>query len=120
VRGPSAFPRLQLHYWSNVLDIPRGRVGADVVVTGFQGAFLFPFSLLQLVDQAKWRDSRAREIIVEATGSSAQGQKRVAVTAALDWVVNQVSSPHAPNLGAGDDPAKVKSRRRAKARNEGV
>lgn len=37
VRGPSAFPRLQLHYWSNVLDVLRGKVGADVVVTGVPG-----------------------------------------------------------------------------------
>ncbi|QRV91878.1 triacylglycerol lipase [Ceratobasidium sp. AG-Ba] len=37
VRGPSAFPRLQLHYWSNVLDILKGKVGADVVVTGVPG-----------------------------------------------------------------------------------
>ncbi|KAB5590795.1 hypothetical protein CTheo_5757 [Ceratobasidium theobromae] len=37
VRGPSYFPKLQLHYWSRVLDILRGRVGADVVVTGVPG-----------------------------------------------------------------------------------
>ncbi|PCH40383.1 alpha/beta-hydrolase [Wolfiporia cocos MD-104 SS10] len=33
VRGPSAFPRLQMHYWSNVLSIIRDKVGAEVLVT---------------------------------------------------------------------------------------
>lgn len=33
VRGPSAFPILQQHYWSNVLSILRDRVGAEVIVT---------------------------------------------------------------------------------------
>ncbi|KZW01642.1 alpha/beta-hydrolase [Exidia glandulosa HHB12029] len=32
VRGPSSFPRLQMHYWSNVLDILRNKVGAEVLV----------------------------------------------------------------------------------------
>ncbi|KAI0351390.1 alpha/beta-hydrolase [Trametes cingulata] len=34
VRGPSAFPILQQHYWSNVLNVLRGKVGAEVLVTG--------------------------------------------------------------------------------------
>ncbi|KAI9069372.1 alpha/beta-hydrolase [Trametes sanguinea] len=34
VRGPSAFPMLQQHYWSNVLNVLRGKVGAEVLVTG--------------------------------------------------------------------------------------
>ncbi|CDO72176.1 hypothetical protein BN946_scf184970.g28 [Trametes cinnabarina] len=34
VRGPSAFPILQHHYWSNVLSVLRGKVGAEVLVTG--------------------------------------------------------------------------------------
>ncbi|KAI8986279.1 Alpha/Beta hydrolase protein [Trametes punicea] len=34
VRGPSAFPILQHHYWSNVLNVLRGKVGAEVLVTG--------------------------------------------------------------------------------------
>ncbi|KAI0694843.1 alpha/beta-hydrolase [Earliella scabrosa] len=33
VRGPSAFPILQQHYWSNVLNVLRGKVGAEVLVT---------------------------------------------------------------------------------------
>ncbi|KAH9950676.1 alpha/beta-hydrolase [Amylocystis lapponica] len=33
VRGPSAFPLLQTHYWSNVLNILRQKVGAEVIVT---------------------------------------------------------------------------------------
>ncbi|TFK93287.1 alpha/beta-hydrolase [Polyporus arcularius HHB13444] len=34
VRGPSAFPILQQHYWSNVLNVLRKKVGAEVLVTG--------------------------------------------------------------------------------------
>ncbi|CAE6517551.1 unnamed protein product [Rhizoctonia solani] len=37
VRGPSSFPRLQLHYWSKVLEVLRGKVGAEVEVTGVPG-----------------------------------------------------------------------------------
>ncbi|GBE85094.1 Alpha/Beta hydrolase protein [Sparassis latifolia] len=33
VRGPSAFPILQMHYWTNVLNILRQKVGAEVIVT---------------------------------------------------------------------------------------
>ncbi|KAF9649780.1 alpha/beta-hydrolase [Thelephora ganbajun] len=33
VRGPASFPRLQQHYWHNILSILRGRVGAEVIVT---------------------------------------------------------------------------------------
>ncbi|PIL35154.1 hypothetical protein GSI_02943 [Ganoderma sinense ZZ0214-1] len=34
VRGPSSVPILQHHYWSNVLNVLRGKVGAEVLVTG--------------------------------------------------------------------------------------
>ncbi|KAH7926487.1 alpha/beta-hydrolase [Leucogyrophana mollusca] len=37
VRGPSAFPSLRLHYWSNVLSILKKKVGADVIVTTVPG-----------------------------------------------------------------------------------
>ncbi|TDL19750.1 alpha/beta-hydrolase [Rickenella mellea] len=37
VRGPSSFPKLQLHYWSNVLRILKKRIGAEVIVTGVPG-----------------------------------------------------------------------------------
>ncbi|KAF8725266.1 Triacylglycerol lipase, partial [Rhizoctonia solani] len=37
VRGPASFPKLQLHYWSKVLEILRGKVGAEVEVTGVPG-----------------------------------------------------------------------------------
>ncbi|EPQ54812.1 alpha/beta-hydrolase [Gloeophyllum trabeum ATCC 11539] len=33
VRGPSSFPSLQMHYWSNVLQILKKKVGAEVIVT---------------------------------------------------------------------------------------
>ncbi|EGN98188.1 hypothetical protein SERLA73DRAFT_183099 [Serpula lacrymans var. lacrymans S7.3] len=37
VLGPSAFPGLRLHYWSNVLSILKKKVGADVIVTSVPG-----------------------------------------------------------------------------------
>ncbi|KAI0076756.1 alpha/beta-hydrolase [Panus rudis PR-1116 ss-1] len=37
VRGPSAIPFLQQHYWENVLRVLRGSIGAEVVVTGVPG-----------------------------------------------------------------------------------
>lgn len=37
VRGPESFPMLRMHYWSNVLNILRRKVGADVIVTGVPG-----------------------------------------------------------------------------------
>jgi triacylglycerol lipase len=33
VRGPESFPILRHHYWSNVLNILRDKVGAEVIVT---------------------------------------------------------------------------------------
>jgi hypothetical protein len=33
VRGPAAFPKMQVHYWKNVLEILRNTVGAEVFVT---------------------------------------------------------------------------------------
>lgn len=40
VRGPSSFPKLQMHYWNNVLQILRKRVGAEVIVTAVPGYVL--------------------------------------------------------------------------------
>ncbi|OJA14186.1 hypothetical protein AZE42_06508 [Rhizopogon vesiculosus] len=37
VRGPAAFPSLRMHYWSNVLNILKKKVGADVIVTSVPG-----------------------------------------------------------------------------------
>ncbi|KAF9562676.1 alpha/beta-hydrolase [Agrocybe pediades] len=36
-RGPLSFPSMRMHYWSNVLSILRGKVGADVIVTSVPG-----------------------------------------------------------------------------------
>ncbi|KAF9046276.1 Alpha/Beta hydrolase protein [Panaeolus papilionaceus] len=36
-RGPSSFPSMRMHYWSNVLRVLRGRVGAEVIVTSVPG-----------------------------------------------------------------------------------
>jgi hypothetical protein len=33
VRGPAAFPEMQVHYWKNVLEFLRNTVGAEVFVT---------------------------------------------------------------------------------------
>ncbi|KAF9781728.1 alpha beta-hydrolase [Thelephora terrestris] len=33
VRGPASFPPLQQHYWHNILNILRRKVGAEVIVT---------------------------------------------------------------------------------------
>ncbi|KZT12169.1 lipase [Laetiporus sulphureus 93-53] len=33
VRGPSAIPMLQMHYWSNVLSILQDKLGVEVIVT---------------------------------------------------------------------------------------
>ena len=42
-RGPTSFPSMRMHYWSNVLRILRGKVGAEVIVTSVPGLDLFCF-----------------------------------------------------------------------------
>ncbi|KIK69941.1 hypothetical protein GYMLUDRAFT_34343 [Collybiopsis luxurians FD-317 M1] len=36
-RGPSSFPSLQVHYWSNVLNVLRDKIKAEVIVTAVPG-----------------------------------------------------------------------------------
>lgn len=36
-RGPTSFPSLRMHYWSNVLRILRGKIKAEVIVTSVPG-----------------------------------------------------------------------------------
>ncbi|KAK2465290.1 hypothetical protein APHAL10511_002644 [Amanita phalloides] len=36
-RGPSSFPSIRMHYWANVLNILKGTLGADVIVTSVPG-----------------------------------------------------------------------------------
>ncbi|KAG7088830.1 hypothetical protein E1B28_012785 [Marasmius oreades] len=36
-RGPSSFPSMRMHYWSNVLSILRGKLGAEVIITSVPG-----------------------------------------------------------------------------------
>ncbi|KAJ7757049.1 Alpha/Beta hydrolase protein [Mycena metata] len=36
-RGPSSFPSMRMHYWSNVLNILRDKIGAEVIITGVPG-----------------------------------------------------------------------------------
>ncbi|KAG5644540.1 hypothetical protein DXG03_008194 [Asterophora parasitica] len=36
-RGPLKFPSMRMHYWSNVLNILRNKVGAEVIVTSVPG-----------------------------------------------------------------------------------
>ena len=45
VRGPSAFPILRTHYWANVLNVLRRKVGAEVIVTGVPGYVNIELSL---------------------------------------------------------------------------
>ncbi|KAG9091316.1 hypothetical protein FRC07_011875, partial [Ceratobasidium sp. 392] len=67
-----------------------------------------------------WRDERARATVVESADASEAGKQRAAVTAALDWIVNTVSSSHAANPGGDHDPAIAERRRRSEARKQGV
>lgn len=41
-RGPTSFPSMRMHYWSNVLRVLRGVVGAEVIVTSVPGFVTFP------------------------------------------------------------------------------
>ncbi|KAJ7624966.1 Alpha/Beta hydrolase protein [Mycena polygramma] len=36
-RGPISFPSMRMHYWSNVLNILRNKVGAEVIITSAPG-----------------------------------------------------------------------------------
>lgn len=36
-RGPSSFPSLRMHYWANLLNILRKKIGAEVIVTSVPG-----------------------------------------------------------------------------------
>ncbi|KAF7341981.1 Ubiquitin-related modifier 1 [Mycena venus] len=36
-RGPSTFPSMRMHYWSNVLNILRNKVRAEVIITSVPG-----------------------------------------------------------------------------------
>ncbi|KAF8208344.1 Alpha/Beta hydrolase protein [Mycena galopus ATCC 62051] len=36
-RGPSSFPSMRMHYWSNVLNILRDKVRAEVIITSVPG-----------------------------------------------------------------------------------
>ena len=44
-RGPTSFPSMRMHYWSNVLRILRGKVGAEVIVTSVPGSVPLLFFL---------------------------------------------------------------------------
>lgn len=60
-RGPSSFPSMRMHYWSNVLNVLRDKVGAEVIVTSVPGR----------VDQFTPSPSSTHEIVVytHRTGS---------------------------------------------------
>lgn len=34
---PPGIPKLQLHYWADLMDILRNKIGAEVIVTGVPG-----------------------------------------------------------------------------------
>ena len=64
-RGPTSFPSLRMHYWSNVLRILRGKVGAEVIVTSVPGFVYFSFSLsyhLTIIDRTGSIQSRAARL----------------------------------------------------------
>ncbi|KAF8895207.1 Alpha/Beta hydrolase protein [Infundibulicybe gibba] len=36
-RGPASFPSMRMHYWTNVLNVLRDKIGAEVIVTSVPG-----------------------------------------------------------------------------------
>ncbi|KAF8158484.1 Alpha/Beta hydrolase protein [Crassisporium funariophilum] len=54
-RGPSSFPSMRMHYWSNVLRVLRGKVGADVIVTSVPGTGSIPSRAAKLDEQLQLR-----------------------------------------------------------------
>ncbi|KAG8961356.1 hypothetical protein FRC03_005454 [Tulasnella sp. 419] len=54
VWGPSTFPKLQRHYWHDVLEVLRGKVGAEVLVAGVPGTG-------SIADRAKKMDGFLKE-----------------------------------------------------------
>jgi len=61
VRGPSAFPFLQMHYWSNVMRILKKKIGADVIVTGVPGTGSVE-SRAEKLDEHLRKNARGRAI----------------------------------------------------------
>ncbi|CAK5278131.1 unnamed protein product, partial [Mycena citricolor] len=60
-RGPSSFPSMQIHYWSNVLNILRRKVGAEVIVTAVPGTGSIE-SRAEALDQQLQRKARGRGV----------------------------------------------------------
>uniref|UniRef100_A0A8H7XKG4 Alpha/beta-hydrolase n=1 Tax=Psilocybe cubensis TaxID=181762 RepID=A0A8H7XKG4_PSICU len=60
-RGPSSFPSMRMHYWSNVLNILRGKVGAEVIVTSVPGTGFISSRASALDEQLRLR-ARGRGI----------------------------------------------------------
>ncbi|KAJ3515787.1 hypothetical protein NLJ89_g1542 [Agrocybe chaxingu] len=52
-RGPSSFPSMRMHYWSNVLRVLRGKVGAEVIVTSVPGTGSIPSRAARLDEQLR-------------------------------------------------------------------
>ncbi|KLO15953.1 alpha/beta-hydrolase [Schizopora paradoxa] len=61
VRGPSAFPFLQMHYWSNVMRILKKKIGAEVLVTGVPGTGSVE-SRAEKLDEHLRKNARGRAI----------------------------------------------------------
>ncbi|KAJ7031615.1 Alpha/Beta hydrolase protein [Mycena alexandri] len=52
-RGPSSFPSMRMHYWSNVLNILRDKIGAEVIITSVPGTG-------SIVERSKTLDQQLR------------------------------------------------------------
>ena len=65
-RGPTSFPSMRMHYWSNVLRILRGKVGAEVIVTSVPGSvpllFFYHTTFKFIIDRTGSIQSRATRL----------------------------------------------------------
>ncbi|KAG6844064.1 hypothetical protein H0H87_010062 [Tephrocybe sp. NHM501043] len=60
-RGPLKFPSMRMHYWSNVLNILRDTVGAEVIVTSVPGTGSI-ISRAEILDRQLQHKARGRGI----------------------------------------------------------
>ncbi|KAI0783429.1 Alpha/Beta hydrolase protein [Abortiporus biennis] len=61
VRGPESFPMFRQHYWANVLNVLRKKVGAEVIVTGVPGTGSIA-SRSESMDKLLKERARGREV----------------------------------------------------------
>ena len=101
VRGPSSFPKLQLHYWSNVLRILKKRIGAEVIVTGVPG-FASHFSHIisgQLTHERPELDPSNQELNAWIVSFNNEREAERSILSHTPWVASiVVTSSHIVNL----------------------